>query len=100
MDFNLRTPHDLILQIAKRAKEKRLLLNFTQHTLSERSGVSLGVLKKFERTGKISIESLLKIALVLDSLDAFSDLFKPKPLESYPTLDQLLKQKSRKRGRK
>lgn len=100
MNFNLLIPHDLIIQIAKQAKEKRLSLNLTQHSLSERSGVSLGVLKKFERTGKISIESLLKIALVLDSLAEFSALFKPKSPESYPTLDQLLKQKSRKRGRK
>jgi len=99
MDFNFQTPYDLVTQIAKQAKERRLFLNLTQHSLSERSGVSLGVLKKFERTGKISIESLLKIAVVLDSLSEFSDLFKSKPLESYPTLDQLLKQKSRMRGR-
>ena len=64
MNFNLLTPHDLTLQIAKRAKEKRLFLNLTQLTLSERSDVSFGVIKKFERTGKISVESLLKIALV------------------------------------
>lgn len=100
MDFNLLTPYDLIIKIAEQAKAKRLSLNLTQQSLSERSGVSLGVIKKFERMGKISIESLLKIALVLDSLTEFSALFKPKPLESYPTLDLLLKQKSRKRGRK
>lgn len=100
MDFILLTPHDLVIQIAKQAKEKRLILNLTQQSLSKRSGVSLGVLKKFEQTGKISVESLLKLALVLDSLAEFSALFKPKPLESYPTLDQLLKLKTRKRGRK
>ncbi len=100
MNFNLLNPHDLLFQIASRAKEKRLFFNFTQKSLSERSGVSLGVLKKFEKTGKISIESLLKIALVLDSLVEFSELFKPIPIESFQTLDQILKQKnSRKRGR-
>jgi len=100
MNFSLFTPHDLMAKIAEQAKGKRLSLNLTQQSLSERSGVSLGVLKKFERTGKISVESLLKIALVLDSLTEFAVLFKPKPLETYPTLDQLLKQKTRKRGRK
>ncbi|MEI8125988.1 MAG: helix-turn-helix transcriptional regulator [Parachlamydiaceae bacterium] len=100
MNFNLSTPNDLTLLIAAKAKEKRLFFNFTQQTLSERSGVSFGVIKKFERTGKISLESLLKIALVLDSLAEFSALFTAKPLESYSTLDQLLKQKKRKRGRK
>lgn len=100
MDFNFLTPHDLLGKIAAQAREKRLSLNLTQQSLSGRSGVSLGVLKNFERTGKISIESLLKIALVLDALAEFSTLFKPKPLESYPSLDHILKQKSRKRGRK
>ncbi len=101
MVVNLLTPADLIIQIAEQAKKKRLSLNFTQRSLAERSGVSLGVLKNFERTGKISLESLLKIALVLDALTEFSALFQPKSPESYPSLDQLLKQqKSRQRGRK
>ena len=99
MLFNLLTPYEAMLQIASRAKSKRLELNLSQETLSEKSGVSLGVLKKFERTGKISLESLLKLALVLDALLEFGSLFSPKPLESYVTIDQILKKKTRKRGR-
>lgn len=100
MLFNLLTPYENMLQIASRAKLKRLELNLSQETLSQKSGVSLGVLKKFERTGKISLESLLKLALSLDGLTEFSVLFPAKPLESYVTLDQILKKKTRKRGRK
>lgn len=100
MAINLLSPHDLMLKIAAQAKEKRLNLNLTQQSLADRSGVSLGALKKFERSGKISIESLLQIAVVLDSLNEFANLFTPKPVESYFTLDDLLKQKTRKRGRK
>lgn len=99
IDLNLATPHDFLHQIASSAKKKRLFLNFTQSSLSEKSGVSLGVIKKFERTGKISIESLLKLALVLDSLKEFVNLFKAQSIESQ-TMDQLLNQKTRKRGRK
>ena len=58
--------------IALAAKEKRLALNLSQKSLSERSGVSFGVIKKFERTGKISLESLLKLALTLGALKDFS----------------------------
>lgn len=100
VSINLLTPYETKVQIAKQAKEKRLELNFSQETLSSRSGVSLGVLKKFERTGKISLESLLKLALVLESLVDFAEVFHPKDLESYPSLDHLLKKKTRKRGRK
>lgn len=100
VSIKLHTPYEVQVQIAKRAKEKRLALNLTQKTLSDRSGVSFGVVKKFERTGKISLESLLKLALVLDALEEFVHLFSPKPLESYRSLDEVLKKKSRQRGRK
>ena len=93
------TPYDLLQIIAKQAKEKRLSFNMSQKSLSERSGVSLGVIKKFEQTGKISIESLLKIALILDALEEFKALFSATPIENFPSLDFVLKQKTRKRGR-
>ena len=85
--------------IAKQAQEKRLSLNLSQQTLAERSGVSYGVLKKFERTGKISLESVLKLALTLRSLMAFKDLFKATPPEQLRSLDALINEKTRKRGR-
>ncbi len=93
------TPVEVAREIATRAQEKRLSFNFSQQSLSEKSGVSLGVIKKFERTGKISLESLLKLAVVMDSLTEFIELFKKTPDNLYPSLDALLKQKTRKRGR-
>ena len=100
MPVMLLTPYDVREHVAKRAKAKRLSLNLSQRSLSERSGVSYGTLKKFERTGKISIESLLKIAWILDALPDFIGLFEPKAPEKFSSLDQLLKDKPRKRGRK
>ncbi|MBS0358114.1 MAG: helix-turn-helix transcriptional regulator [Proteobacteria bacterium] len=92
-------PQEVAKHIADAAREKRLSLNLSQQTLSERSGVSFGVVKKFERTGKISLESLLKIALVLGRLEEFFSLFKLTTPEELRTLDDVLKQKTRKRGR-
>lgn len=97
--ITLSSPQEVAMQLAARAKAKRLALNFSQETLAERAGVSLGTLKKFERTGKISLESLLKIALVLEALDAFDHTFLPRKPETYLTLDELLKDQPRKRGR-
>ena len=65
MSLFMMTPHEIALHIAKQAQAKRLALNFSQQTLSKQSGVSYGVLKKFERTGKISLKSLLNFALAL-----------------------------------
>ena len=98
VSIELMTPLEIAGHIAKKAKEKRLEQNLSQRTLSERSNVSLGVLKKFERTGKISLESLLKLALALGCLGDFITLFNSMPPEAALTLDELLKQKTRKRG--
>ena len=100
MSFPFLTPQETLNQIAKQAQAKRLALNLSQQSLSDRSGVSFGVIKKFERTGKISLESLLKIALVLDALEAFKEIFKPTPLKHLSSLNEFLKETSRKRGRK
>lgn len=94
------TPLEVATHIARKVKNKRLELNLSQHSLSERSSVSLAVLKKFERTGKISLESLLKLALALGSLPDFTHLFRPTPMETARTLEELLEKKTRKRGRK
>ena len=95
----MKTPHEVAQYIARQLQAKRLSLNFSQKTLSERSGVSFGVLKKFERTGKISFDSLLKLALALDALEAFKELFKITDPEKLTSLDALLINKKRKRGR-
>lgn len=100
VSLNILTPLEYLTKIAQSAKTKRLSLNLSQQTLSMHSGVSLGSIKRFERTGKISLESLLKIALVLDSLESFDSLFAQDPLQSLPSLDAILKQIPRKRGRK
>lgn len=100
ISLNLLTPMEHLTQIAQNAKAKRLSLNLSQQNLSLRSGVSLGSIKRFEQTGKISLESLLKLALVLKSLEAFNSLFAKDPLQSLPSLDAILKQVPRKRGRK
>lgn len=100
VDFKFDTPHDIMRRITFSEREKRLSLNLSQQSLSEQSGVSLGVLKKFERTGKISLESLLKLAFVLGSLSEFGELFKSAQTETLLTLDELISQKTRQRGRR
>ena len=100
MSLFMMAPSQMGLHIAKQAQAKRLSFNFSQKTLAERSNVSYGVLKKFERTGKISMESLLKIALVLGVLEKFNDLFSPTPPEQFLSIEELMKQDTtRKRGR-
>lgn len=62
VSVTLTTPGEMQHKAAASLRARRLALNLSQNTLSQKSGVSYGVLKKFERTGQISLESFLKLA--------------------------------------
>jgi transcriptional regulator with XRE-family HTH domain len=95
----LKTPTETIAELAKRAKTMRLAQNLTQAGLEQRSGVSLGSIKLFERTGKISCESLVKIAVALGASDGFDCLFQPVENE-LRSINQILKDAKGSTGRK
>ena len=97
----LKTPQDVMNELKSKFKERRLSIGYTQEALANRSGVSLGSLKRFEGSGQISLESLLKIALVLECLDDFLTI--ANPIEEQPrSIEELIEEKKRtpKRGRK
>lgn len=98
MAIKLKSTHDIVCDISARAKSCRLELNLSQATLSKMSGVSLGTLKKFESTGKISIESLVKISIALKAHEEFDELFNNSSADTVLSLDRLIHKKSRLRG--
>ncbi|MEX0661778.1 MAG: helix-turn-helix transcriptional regulator [Balneolaceae bacterium] len=85
-------PKDLMEKISKRAKAKRLGHNITQKELAERSGVSLGSIKRFENTGQISLKHLLMVATVLKALEEFHFLFEET---SYQSIDEMVEKKNK-----
>ena len=74
----IKSQQDYREEIREKAKSRRLALNLTQTGLSNRSGVSLGSIKKFESTGEISLSSLLDIALALGCLQDFEMVVQEK----------------------
>ena len=78
----LRFPEDIAFDIASNEKKLRKRRGLTQKEMSKRSGVSLASLKRFEQTGEISLVSLLKIAVVLEIVDNFDELFTLKEYRS------------------
>ena len=57
-------------------------MNLPQQELARRSGVPLSTLKRFEREGLISLDSLLRLATVLDCLEDFERLAAGEALSS------------------
>lgn len=87
-------------QLANNIRSLRLEKGLTQQGLSDRTGVSLATLRKFEQKGIISLESFLKLAMNLGCLDKVISATKPNQL-NFKSIDEVLnknKDKKRQRG--
>lgn len=98
--ISLITPAKAQNKLAENARVRRLQMELTQEGLAERSGVPLPTLRKFEQKGSISLESFLKIQMVLGGLE---DILKATQIKdiSFSSIDEVLKTDSsniKKRG--
>ena len=97
--FSLATPEQVSQTLAARVKELRLARGWKQATLAQRSGVSLASLRRFEDSGRVSLQSLLQLAFTLNRLDDFETLFQGPQAASLAELEAREKRPARKRGR-
>ena len=75
MDFVWETPSDVAQNLAKRLRNVRKRKKITQKELALRSNVSYASLRKFEETGQISLNSLIKLCMELGVVNEINDLF-------------------------
>ena len=75
MLYIFETPSDVALKMAQKLKSIRKRRKITQKQLAARSNVSYATLRKFEKTGQISLESFIKISMELGLLNELSNLF-------------------------
>ena len=66
------TIENLVERFKARRKERKL----SQKALAQSSGVSYASLRRFERTGEISLRSLVKLANAIGCLPDFEELFR------------------------
>lgn len=97
--YSLHTPDQVSANLAARLRELRLARGWRQVTLAERSGVSLGSLRRFETSGQVSLQNLLKLAFALGRLDDFVTLLEPAPARSIAELEAAEERPARRRGR-
>ena len=72
-----KTPYQIRQELAQKIRVLRKQKKYSQLELAQRANVSLGSYKRFEKSGQISLEALLRIAFILDRLDEFENLFIP-----------------------
>ena len=74
LSFLPKNPSDIMQELRAKFRQRRKDLGYTQKELSIRSGVSLGSLKRFESSGQISLESLLRLAVIIECLEDFEGI--------------------------
>ena len=85
--LNQKTPNEIAKSLADKIKEHRKKLKISQEILAQKSGVSLGSIKRFETKHEISLQSFIKIAIALDLDRNFENLFTTK---TYTSIDEVI----------
>lgn len=89
------TPSKARRELVEHVKARRLAIGLTQQGLAHRSGVKLATLRKFEQKGSISLESFLKLLMVLGGLDRVVEAAKPEQAE-FASIDEVLEEVGKK----
>lgn len=100
LPLELQTPREIARTLATRVRTLRLHRGWTQQEAAERAGLTLASYRRFERTGSISLERLLKLAVMLNAYAGLDQLFAPPPARSLAELEKLDALTARKRGRR
>lgn len=100
LPVELQTPSEIARTLAARVKALRLDRRWTQQELAERAGLALETYRVFERSGRISLERLIRLAFTLNALPGVERLFERPPVRTLAELERLDARSTRKRGRR
>ena len=95
LDHYFDTPKDICLETARKAVLRRKALYISQKELAGMTGVSFASIRRFETTGQISFESLVKIAISIDMKEDVKNLFNERKV--YRTIQDVIDEANQKR---
>lgn len=96
--FSLHAPAEVQTALAQRVRAARITAGLKQETLAQTSGVTLASLRRFERTGEISLKHLVRLLHALRRSDELMSLLPVPPAQSIAELEARASRPSRKRG--
>ena len=97
--LTLKGPGEVARLMADRMRALRLFRGWTQQTLADRAGITMASYRRFETTGKASLDLVLKVAHALSRLEEFEQLLEASPAASIEELERRQRGTKRKRGR-
>ena len=85
--YTLDNPDEIAKEIANDFRKPRIEKNLTREQVSEKAGVAVSNIVRFEQKGLISLKNLIGIAMALGYTSEIKNLFsEPK----YSTMEELL----------
>ena len=76
-----KSPKEIMILLSTNIRALRKQEKMSQRELSDRSGVAYASIRKFESTGIISLESLLKICETIKRLTDFESILLPNDMK-------------------
>jgi transcriptional regulator with XRE-family HTH domain len=95
-----KSPNQIMRDLANRVKFLRLHRQWTRQDLAEAAKINVYSLKRFERTGDISLARLLAICEALGVLHDFNHILKPRErinIEEWKMSARVVRQRGRRR---
>lgn len=87
--LSLKSSTELISHIGQQVRARRKFLKISRKELSAKCGVSVSTILRLERNGVATLHVLVKVAIALNSVDTFENLFKSPKARS---LDEYVRQ--------
>ncbi len=88
VDFSLALPDEVCSVLGHRARARRLALNVSVDEMAQRVGISNKTLGNFERSGRCTLETFVRI---LEALNAMSELSEVLVMQSKSIEEMRLK---------
>jgi transcriptional regulator with XRE-family HTH domain len=86
--MNLYSTPEILKAVARRAGELRIAKGLRQSDLAHAAGLSLSTIQRFEQTGEVAFDAVVRIAMALEAERDFLNIF---PAPDMRSLDELLK---------
>lgn len=99
LDNYTRDPQLLMMRLAGNCKARRLEKGYSRRTLSELTGIPAPTIERFERTGKISLESFCRLAIEFDYFDELGAIMGKTKYTTSQELERINRNLKRKKGR-
>ncbi len=79
VNFALALPEEICQEMGQRTRTRRVSLNISVEELAQRVGISSNTLGNFERTGRCTFETFVRVLEALDALPDLASVLKTQP---------------------